>query len=59
MFKRAGVIAAVVVVMAAAVGCGGGSNGEEGQHRRHPAALRHAAQATLDKKTSKLEFTMR
>lgn len=57
MFKGARAIAVGVVVMVVAVGCGG-SSGEKVTVDATPAALRHAAQVTLDKGTSKVEFTV-
>jgi len=50
-------LAAGAVLLVVAAGCGG-SSGEKVTVDATPAALRHAAQATLDKKTSKVEFTM-
>ena len=58
MFKGARAIARGAVVMVVAVGCGGGSTGEKVAVDA-TAALRHAAQVTLDKSTSKVEFTMK
>ena len=56
MFKGARVLA-VAAILAVAAACGG-SSGQQVVVDATPAGLRHAAQSTLAKGTSKVEFTM-
>jgi hypothetical protein len=51
----AGVAAAILVVT---VGCGGSSSGQKVVVDATPVAIRHAAQTTLAKGTSKVDFTI-